>query len=77
MLALLEHCVTQRGGTYVMEDTDSMAIVSTKKGSLIPCPGGNFPYGTGESSKLSLRYRKEIAPWAGDQASLFGANDCH
>ena len=22
-------------------------------------------------------YRKEIAPWAGNQVSLFGANDCH
>ena len=24
-----------------MEDTDSMAIVSTKRGGLVPCPGGN------------------------------------
>ena len=41
MLALLEHSVTQLGGTYAMEDTDSMAIVSTKKGGPIPCKGGN------------------------------------
>jgi hypothetical protein len=40
MLALLEHSVTQLGGTYAMEDTDSMAIVSTKKGGTIPCKGG-------------------------------------
>jgi hypothetical protein len=40
MLALLEHSVTQLGGTYAMEDTDSMAIVSTKKGGTFPCPGG-------------------------------------
>ena len=40
MLALLEHSVTQLGGTYAMEDTDSMAIVSTKKGGPIPCKGG-------------------------------------
>ena len=40
MLALLEHSVTELGGTYVMEDTDSMAIVSTKKGGTIPCKGG-------------------------------------
>jgi len=40
MLALLEHCVTELGGTYAMEDTDSMAIVATKNGGLIPCPGG-------------------------------------
>ncbi len=40
MLALLEHSVTQLGGTYAMEDTDSMAIVSTKRGGTIPCNGG-------------------------------------
>jgi hypothetical protein len=42
MLALLEHCVTELGGTYAMEDTDSMAIVATKHGGFIPCPGGRF-----------------------------------
>jgi hypothetical protein len=43
MLALLEHSVTQLGGTYAMEDTDSMAIVSTRKGGTIPCKGGMHP----------------------------------
>lgn len=42
MLALLEHCVTELGGTYAMEDTDSMAIVATKRGGFVPCPGGNL-----------------------------------
>ena len=40
MLALLEHCVSKEGGTYAMEDTDSMAIVATKHGGPVPCPGG-------------------------------------
>jgi hypothetical protein len=40
MLALLEHSVTSLGGTYAMEDTDSMGIVSTKDGGLVPCEGG-------------------------------------
>jgi hypothetical protein len=40
MLALLERCVTDRGGSYAMCDTDSMAIVATRDGGLIPCPGG-------------------------------------
>lgn len=40
MLALLENCVSKLGGTYAMEDTDSMAIVTTERGGLIPCPGG-------------------------------------
>jgi hypothetical protein len=42
MLALLEHSVTELGGTYAMEDTDSMAIVATENGGLIPCPGGSL-----------------------------------
>jgi hypothetical protein len=42
MLALLEYSVTQLGGTYAMEDTDSMAIVATEHGGLVPCIGGMF-----------------------------------
>ncbi|NYF51210.1 DNA polymerase [Tunturiibacter gelidoferens] len=41
MLSLLEHCVSEKGETYAMEDTDSMAIVATERGGLIPCPGGS------------------------------------
>jgi len=40
-LALLEQCVVEQGGTYAMEDTDSMAIVATERGGMIPCAGGN------------------------------------
>ncbi len=40
MLALLEHNVCKLGGTYAMEDTDSMAIVATEHGGPVPCPGG-------------------------------------
>jgi hypothetical protein len=42
MLAILERCVTDLSGTYAMEDTDSMAIVATKRGGLIECPGGRY-----------------------------------
>jgi len=44
MLALLERCVTDLGGTYAMCDTDSMAIVATERGGLMPCPGGTNRY---------------------------------
>jgi len=40
MLALLEKSLSERGGTYAMEDTDSMAIVATEHGGIIACPGG-------------------------------------
>ena len=32
--------MTADGGTYAMEDTDSMAIVATETGGEVPCPGG-------------------------------------
>lgn len=42
MLALLERCVTDLGGTYAMEDTDSMAVVATQRGGLIEFLGGPY-----------------------------------
>jgi|HubBroStandDraft_4_1064222.scaffolds.fasta_scaffold00010_75 hypothetical protein len=42
MLALLERCVIDLGGTYAMEDTDSMAIVATQRGGLIKFPRGQY-----------------------------------
>jgi hypothetical protein len=40
MLALLEHSVSKLGGSYAMEDTDSMAIVATENGGETSCAGG-------------------------------------
>jgi hypothetical protein len=60
MLALLEHSVTQLGGTYAMEDTDSMAIVSTKKGGAIPCKGGNAKDDTEVVNALSWDQVNEL-----------------
>jgi hypothetical protein len=42
MLAMLEQCVSDLGGVHVFCDTDSMAIVATEHGDLIPCPGGSL-----------------------------------
>ena len=41
MLALLEHCVSELGGAYAMEDTDSMAFVATEQGGTFPEKGEN------------------------------------
>lgn len=56
MLALLEHCVSALGGTYAMEDTDSMAIVATEDGGLIPCPGGPFQMPDHREAVKALRW---------------------
>ena len=56
MLALLEQCVEEEGGTYAMEDTDSMAIVATKRGGLVACPGGTHRMKGGREAVRALSW---------------------
>lgn len=56
MLALLERLVTDAGGTWMFCDTDSMAIVATEHGGLIPCPGGTERLPDGCAAVLALSY---------------------
>ena len=56
MLALLEHRVRERGGQYAFCDTDSMAIVATKGGGLVPCPSGNRLMADGREAILALSF---------------------
>ena len=58
MLALLEHSVCQVGGTYAMEDTDSMAIVATEHGERIPCPGGRNRMKDGREAVKALSWKQ-------------------
>jgi hypothetical protein len=58
MLALLEYSVSKRGGTYAMEDTDSMAIVATETGGKIPCPGGPYRLEDGSDAICALSWKQ-------------------
>lgn len=40
MLAVLEVEAGRRGGIHAFCDTDSMALVATREGGFVPCPGG-------------------------------------
>jgi hypothetical protein len=40
LLAMTEACVTRKHGTYLFCDTDSLAIVASKKGGQLRIPGG-------------------------------------
>ena len=58
MLALLEYSVRELGATYAMEDTDSMAIVATKEGGFVPCPGGNEKTKEGKEAIAALSWKQ-------------------
>lgn len=62
MLALLEHEVHARGGSYALMDTDSCFIVANEHGGLISCDGGphRAPDGTQAVKALSWAEVDEI-----------------
>jgi len=69
MLALLEFKVGVMGGTYAMEDTDSMAIVATKSGGLLPCPGGPYRTDSGQEAIKALS-REQVQQLSREFAAL-------
>ena len=58
LLAMLEKAVTDAGGTYLMCDTDSMAIVATEPGGLVACNGGTHGNPSGEDSVKALPWHE-------------------
>ncbi len=58
MLSLLEKSVAELGGTYAMEDTDSMAIVATERGGLVDCPGGDHHQKNGTAAVKALSWKQ-------------------
>jgi hypothetical protein len=58
MLALLERCVMNAGGTYAMADTDSMGVVAIEAGGLVPCPGGSERLPDGREAVRALSWEQ-------------------
>src|SRR5262249_9693048 len=56
LLAILERIVTDAGGSYLMCDTDSMAIVASERGGLVPCEGGSFRLEDGREAVRALSW---------------------
>jgi len=62
LLAMLEKCVQNYGGSYLFCDTDSLCIVASKIGGLVPSDGGKFKLHDKEAIKaISIRQVKAIA----------------
>ena len=58
LLSLLEKMVTDAGGTYLMCDTDSMAIVSSEKGGFVRCTGGTHRMSDGADGIKALPWKQ-------------------
>jgi hypothetical protein len=58
LLAMLERMVTDAGGTYLMCDTDSMAIVSSDKGGIVQCEGGAHRMPDGADAIKALPWKR-------------------
>jgi hypothetical protein len=56
LLALLERTVADAGGTYLLCDTDSMAIVASQSGGLVPCVGGPHRLADGRDAVKALSW---------------------
>jgi hypothetical protein len=56
VLALIERLVMDAGGTHAFCDTDSMAMVATKDGGLVPCPGGPYRLLDGREAVKALSW---------------------
>src|SRR5574341_394255 len=56
LLALLERCVTDLGGTYAFCDTDSMAIVASEDDGLVAGPGGPYLLPDGRDAVRALSW---------------------
>jgi len=65
LLAMLERMVTDAGGTYLMCDTDSMAIVASEHGGLVPCNGGPHKMPDGRDAVKALSW--EEVRWIADR----------
>jgi hypothetical protein len=57
LLALIMRLVADRGGHYVFCDTDSLFIVATKHGGLVPCPGGGCRLDDGKPAITELTWQ--------------------
>jgi DNA polymerase type B, organellar and viral len=57
LLAMLETCVTDAGGSYLFCDTDSLCIVASRESELIPCPGGAHKLSNGEPAIKALTWK--------------------
>jgi hypothetical protein len=68
LLGLLQADIEAAGGTYLGCDTDSLLVVASENGGLVPCPGGPQRMPDGRAAVQAL-------PWATVDAVLGAINE--
>jgi hypothetical protein len=58
LLAMLERCVADAGGSYLFCDTDSLCIVAAEEVDLVPCPGGAHKLPDGQDAVKALSWKQ-------------------
>jgi hypothetical protein len=58
LLTMLERCVTDASGSYLFCDTDSLCIVSSEHGELVPCLGGTHKLDDGREAVKALSWKE-------------------
>ncbi len=58
LLAVLERLVTDAESTWCFADTDSMAVVSSRRGGLVACPGGSHLMSDGREAVKALSWNE-------------------
>jgi hypothetical protein len=58
MLAVLQRLIEDQHGTYLLTDTDSMLFVASKKGGVIPCPGGQHKMADGTPAIKAITWKQ-------------------
>lgn len=58
MLAILEKLVHEKGGSYLLTDTDSMLFVASEHDGLIPCPGGKHKLHDGTPAIKAISWKE-------------------
>ncbi|MDX2059504.1 MAG: hypothetical protein SFV24_16960 [Gemmatimonadales bacterium] len=56
MLGLAEYLVTERGGSVLAKDTDSLHMVSAKRRCLVACPGGHRRLKDGRAAIVAISW---------------------
>jgi len=58
MLAILQAMVEEKKGAYLLTDTDSLLFVSSRRGGMVPCPGGPHKTATGVSAVKAIKWKE-------------------